>query len=558
MAIESVSVYLLKPMVTSAAVALKEQGRDLDQHAINAGETVGNLFVQQGEEGPPAWVGFLAGSAAPPLAYRSRSHSAVLILRAAGRWFAITFGQARHLLEPTAYERDFGLRVAINGVDPDLLRGAEARTFNEHALHTLRQLSRLSSIESLELDQDRDLVVSMAGQLADPDIGRRIDGRDAARLTADMTPSNLAAKCEELLRLSTQSTYRDNFPFLDTIKSVRDPDEIARLNARAFNALGQRQFGRFDLFPPEIVSGEIVAFRFSPGAQSLTTVSEPTSALLRYPLSGPTAPDEVLTKLRRYRLRGIDSNGEIAEEWTFWDCLHWEFPEQGATFVLDGGRWYRIDASLTGEVDAFVQTLNSSTLSWPAAGYTEHEGPYNERAAKFGGHALVDKKLIRLANQTGVEPCDIFTRDRHFVHVKRRKGGSGPLSHLFAQALVSAECFVMDLDWRRQLRQTLESVETGFGKYSPDTIDAREYTIVLALIVSSNAPSKPISDLPFFTKVMLRLTVRRLRAMGFKVFVDAIPTRVTVPTGLPMPLARRQRARGGRPAVAAKGAKTKP
>jgi uncharacterized protein (TIGR04141 family) len=521
----TVTVYLLKTTVNSASGALREDVGELREHLVEDGETSGTLFVQEGEEGPPDWARFLAGVTQPELQDRTRSLKAILILEAAGRWFAIAFGNARHLLRKDAYERDFGLLCALNGVDPERLRGAEARTFDDHVLHTLRQVSRLSSLKSLELNTDRELVVSLAGQLEDGDLGKKVDGRDAARLTAELDPSGLSAKCAELLRISERTDYREHFPFFDTIKRVRDPEEIARLNGRAFTALGQRSFEGFDLFPPQIVSDEIVNFKVTPVARGLTTVVEPESSLLRYPLRVPRSPADAESELNRFHLWGLDANDDVVDRWSFLECLHWETTDGGDVCVLDAGQWYRIEHSLSEDVEAFAESLSSSGIQWPSATMKQREENYNAAAANSSsGLALMDQRFIKLPGQTKIEACDIFSDQRYFVHVKHRKGGSGPLSHLFAQAMVSAECFVTEPEFRKQLRETLESAQSGFGSFSPEQVDPRQYGVVLALITSPTATGNVAEKLPFFSKVTLRLAVKRLTSMGFEVYVDCIRT----------------------------------
>jgi uncharacterized protein (TIGR04141 family) len=521
----TVTIYLLKPVIDSAKAALREDV-ELREHAVDAGETTGTLFVQEGEEGPPDWARFLAGVTEPELQDRTRSLKAILILEAAGRWFAIAFGNARHLLKKDAYVRDFGLLCALNGVNPERLRGAEARTFDDHVLHTLRQVSRLSSLESLELNTDRELVVSLAGQLEDDDLGKKVDGRDAARFTAELDPSQLSGKCAELLRVSELTDYQDRFPFFDTIKRVRDPEEIARLNGKAFTALGQRSFEGFDLFPPQILSEEIVAFKVTPAAKG-TTVVEPEATLLRYPLRVPRSPADVEAELSRFHLSGLDANGEVVDRWSFLECLHWETTDRGAVCVLDAGQWYRIEPSLSEDVEAFARGLKPSGIQWPAATLKQREEDYCVIAtASDNGLALMDQRLIKLPGQSGIEACDVFSDEYRFVHIKHRKGGSKPLSHLFAQAMVSAECFVTEPEFRKLLEQELESARAGFGRFSPEHVKSSDYSVVLALITSPTATGNVAEKLPFFSKVTLRLAVKHLTSMGFEVFVDGIKTQM--------------------------------
>jgi uncharacterized protein (TIGR04141 family) len=483
MTVETISVYLLKPGLSGVRDALRADIEgDLTAYPVASGNTVGTLFVVEGDEHEPDWVRLLGAAVVRPLSYPSRSVQAVLVLQAAGRWFGVTFGHGRHLLDRSRYERDFGLRVALNAVDPERLRAVQARTFNDYALHTDRQLSRLADIGALELDVQRDLLTSLAGLLADPDVGKRIDGRDAARLTAELDAAALAPKCEELLDLSSSTTYRAAFPFFDTIAEIRDPDEIAAVEQRAFEALGvHRRFSEFDLYPPELVPDEVVEFTRWPGIRS-TIIIEPDSRLLREPISAPMAADTARAAVERYRLVGLDSNGRHVGRWTYLECLHYETQHAGKTYVLDGGRWYGIEQSLVTDVDRFVQTLGPSGLALPTAQRKQIERDYNATAAQRNDLALVDRKLVYLKGRSGVEPCDLFSDRGHLVHVKPRKGGSAPLSHLFAQAVVSAECLVGEPMFRVEFRKILKNNGVAFAALLDDPIRAADFPIVLALI----------------------------------------------------------------------------
>jgi uncharacterized protein (TIGR04141 family) len=530
MPVHTISVYLLRADLQDVRSALRDEAANLSTHAVRASNgVVGTLYVAEGEEGQPEWVRFLSTYSDPPLTYQTSSLSAVLLLQASERWFAITYGYGRFLLEPESFERSFGLRAALNAVDPEKLRAVQARTFHEYALHTQRQLSRLSTIEVLELDTQRDLVTALAGDVGDTGLGIRIDGRDAVRLSGEILPEDFGRKCSDLLALSQRTDYREHFPWVDNVELIRDPVEIARLDGIAFSALGRRQFSRFDLYPPELVPDEIVEFRLdAPGARANsggTRVAEPTPTLLRLPLRNPLSSGQAKEIVFKYRLRGLDANDQVAAEWRLGDCLYFEYREASGVSILDGGQWYRIKQEFADEVATFAAGLSPSALGLPESHRGEKEETYNRRAAEADSLALLDQNLIRLPRQSGIEPCDLFSNDRHFVHVKRRKGGSGPFSHLLGQAFVSAEAFVSDRQFQDALREKLEVAKAGFGTLVEEVVDARRYTIVLALITAPAEAANPADHLPFFSKVYLRLVVRRLQAMGFTVCVDGIPAR---------------------------------
>jgi uncharacterized protein (TIGR04141 family) len=98
------------------------------------------------------------------------------------------------------------------------------------------------------------------------------------------------------------------------------------------------------------------------------------------------------------------------------------------------------------------------------------------------------------------------------------------LSHLFGQASVSAECLVSEPVFREELRSKLNAEKSGWEDLIGEPVDARDFQIVLALITAPGATGRAATALPFFSKVFLRQTVRRLQAMGFAVYVDEVAT----------------------------------
>ena len=524
---ETWTIYLLREHITTPQQALRAEpdaaGVPLTRHELTAGATTGVVFVADVPDAEPPWVRMLAPVTVPAVTHRTRSGSAVLVLHASRRWFAVTFGQGRHLLARDAYVHRFGLRVALNAVDPERIRGAQARTFSDYALQTRRQVSRLSSVEALELDVERDLVTALAGSAQDQRLGVRMEGRDAVRLTGDLDVGGLKGTCERVLRESKRRRYREAYPWIDNIREVTEPSRIQELNERAASRLGDRDFTGFDLFPAELVEDEVVQYATWPSWGGLKVVEPGLSLLARAfpaPVSGAVAQEQ----LQRCKLIGLDASGEEAGRWSFWECLHCELAGIAETLVLDGGRWYGVARNLVGTVERFVTALDPSGLTWPAAARGESEGAYNIRAARALGVACLDRQLIRLDGQSPIEACDLLSGSGQFVHVKHRKGGSGPLSHLHSQALVSCECLLEEREFRDQLRGLLDPEHAGIAALIGEPPVAANLPVVLGLITSAQTPGRPARQLPFFSKVALRQMVRRLRAMNFEVFVDEIPT----------------------------------
>lgn len=140
-----------------------------------------------------------------------------------------------------------------------------------------------------------------------------------------------------------------------------------------------------------------------------------------------------------------------------------------------------------------------------------------------GDFCLMDKKLVAVeGGPKKIEACDLFTRSKKLIHVKN-KGQSAQLSHLFAQGKISAECFISDEGFRKQVS------EIALATFGEEVFDYREkpksdeYEVVYAII--DDKESSLDKALPFFSKVNLMLTMQELDRMHFKCSVCLVNKR---------------------------------
>jgi uncharacterized protein (TIGR04141 family) len=104
------------------------------------------------------------------------------------------------------------------------------------------------------------------------------------------------------------------------------------------------------------------------------------------------------------------------------------------------------------------------------------------------------------------------------IHVKRRKGGSSGLSHLFGQAFVSSDLLVREPRFVPQVRDQLG----GWEQLIHDPPRAGDHQIVLAVILAAESSGEGARALPFFSKVFMRQNIQALQTMGFQVHYDEI------------------------------------
>ncbi|MEH6580285.1 MAG: TIGR04141 family sporadically distributed protein [Amphritea sp.] len=97
---------------------------------------------------------------------------ALLMVRLSTATFLITFGQGRYLMSDTAYERDFGLRVALNAINPVDIRSIDRVYLHEQTpLNSRIQPGKGVEIFDLHIDPEMDLLSAVTGATKNKPVG---------------------------------------------------------------------------------------------------------------------------------------------------------------------------------------------------------------------------------------------------------------------------------------------------------------------------------------------------------------------------------------------------
>lgn len=507
---------LIKAEYTDAAVILKNS-KKLTVHKLHKTlPTKGVLYVKPQIRSEPTWVEFIQPHIGGDLTkLRNAGTAAVLLAEVDGRLIAFTFGYGRAMLNLEVWERDFGLKVVLNTVSEKKLRSVDCRNFEELTLQTRRQISQASGFDRFGLNVAQDLVRQVAGVPEDEDnFARRVAGSDGLMFAAPLTLPNLGAKCSELLAAYNSDAYKGKgFGFIDFLQCERDPTRIADLNAKLVGALTAGQFDGLHLAPPEPIDDEdIDCFTFSPAKGA-----DECQELEIEPMLAALGTDEITwANLRALRVCVRHPNSVAPQpKWSVTQCLVYELMDGDTRYVLTCGEWYRIHKDFAEKVASKVTALSkAATLTLPPAPKDQDEGTYNTNVSKSHGFVLLDQRCSRALGDA-IEPCDLFTPAKQFVHVKR-KTRSATLSHLFSQGAISADCFVSDDGFRKDVKKTVTAANGSLGAQMPDDRpNAAEYEVIYAIL------SKPHKDwplsLPFFSQLNLMNAADHLERMNFKV-----------------------------------------
>lgn len=478
------------------------------------------FFLPPPREEPPAWARPLAelSDNIPPL--RSSSPGAVLVFRVADQSFAAAWGRGWTRIRDEVIVEDFGLRIAGNWLEPEGVISLDSRAVEQTIFTTRRQASRGTGVGTLGFESDRESVHSLTGRPRSSEQGSLITGRKGAHLTRDVSPGELTTLAAELASAYELRDFEASFPALQRRIAVRDPRRIAELDGLLVAGLNNPDRGGAYLAPPEVIDwANLAGFRLSGDQPGLR---RPDVTLDDYAASTGRA-EITLDRLREDRLSAIARDSGRSIPWPIYRSLIAERETDEGIFVLSDGHWWRVQREFVAQIDEILGTLEESSVELPAylTSY-ENEAEYNIEAAQHVGGFAIDAALATINGERGrVELADIAGPGKRLIHVKRGVR-SERLSHLFAQAVVSAEALRHLPEARRHLRALLDPQLPDVARsIRDDTIEAPSWEVVIAVVAPSPRAAK---TLPFFSRAHLARAVRSLRRMDYEVRYRPIGT----------------------------------
>ena len=489
----------------------------------------------------PPWLSFVEEGFEDSLPWQSsRNVSALIIVNidpnGIGQFFALAFGTAgRHMLRSDAYRPRYGLIAALNLVAADhtspQLRSFDTTRHGRGVLRSRLQTAALSAVDVFELDLLRDLVRNATGQPADIERwGRRVGGSDVLRVARDIRFEELGELCTAVDEVASSGAYREQFDWIDNIQPVSDQTLLTVLEDEVVGLIRDQRTDILQLAPPEVADWDRLSqfqyhFDTRLGLRRSDLLLSAYLGGLR--VSDPGLKEVTVDWLRRRQIIGLDGDHARYRSWSVWRCLVGEFEYDQRSYVLEDGSFYQVAESYLQQLNDEILPFSGSTgLQLPPAPPDPKEPEYNKQAAASSDSLLLlDTFLVPISGaRGGIELCDLLTDQRQFVHVKRAKGGSQQLSHLFAQARVAAEQLLVNASFRSEAKKLVGhrgNEDPRFDVIDPAGIRAGDFEIVLAIIKKWGASD--IDSLPFFAKVDLRRTLVDLAGRGYRASVVCIP-----------------------------------
>lgn len=439
----------------------------------------------------------------------AKSAGAVLLVQAHGRVFAVTFGTGFHGVPNASVEPDFGLKVTANCVGDGGLTMAEARGLGKGKRNASSRLALPGEVFALGLLTDEEWIRKFGGEVQVAGFAKSASGADALQLNiVDFDLFQLPDKLRSALDLFESDAYKQHFPFLDYFRRETNKEVITQLDEILADELRARSldigFASSDDFvwtPDSYVlrryrrERELNELRTEDVYDAIDHLDGWQSPLKSVKVEGRNMDGGALGDVQPLRPYVVGSVRRAV------DGGHHDY-------ATTAGAWFRVDQEFVTLVDRYLNdniadlTGPLSLPKWDDEFLREHvqgrygEERYNRWVCQEFGFSLLDRDLYRGRSGEHVEICDMLTKDKQLICVKRMDG-SDKMSHLFQQGSVSTQMLMTNDDYREKVMSKLRELDPAaeFGEPS-------HWTVVYAIATSKPGDLKDV--MYFFSRAALR------------------------------------------------------
>lgn len=512
------SIYLLKPGFNHSN-SMKEDGK-LKPYE---GETpLPEGFMMYYLDNPPTepwWIEYFGVDKK----LTQITNGSLVFARVKGRCFAFSFGYAFHELINESYEYDFGLRVTLNCIDPKKLKSIDTNQLST-ARRQRTQIPNNADLKFFDFDGESNIINGLTGLVNDDynKFFQHATGTHSFKCVTSCTPNKLKDLLEELLELYKSTDYQENFPEMQKISPVNDPEILEKLDENLLSSFTTKDVGLFFTVPEIIDYLDVNFFKFNNVDEDKKYEIVRIDNYYEYlQIKAKDLTRVTIQFLKNQNLIRVDDNNSPIMSYQIYKCFICEtkIGDNDNIYYLTDGKWYEIDSVFASDTKKYLDGFYEDTLLPDFGQKLDTEGKYNIRVAKNDEKYLcLDRKNISPFGQ--LEPCDLYSSVNgvpSFIHVKRETT-SHTLSHLFNQGLNSAECIRSEPDSLLKLNKIIITEKKNKKKKLKFTVPKSndKFKVVYAIITHKDQSNKS-DNLPFFSRLSLKRTLKSLKVMNVDV-----------------------------------------
>ncbi|WP_100140878.1 TIGR04141 family sporadically distributed protein [Snodgrassella alvi] len=510
----SLNIMLLKENIKSAEDAINQSQNIVSQKIVGENFT-GYLFYKISYPNQPNWINLLEPYCGDILNnLKNSSTSAVFIIETEDRYFSINFGYGRAILKTDCYVENFGLRVTLNSIDTTKIRTIDRGRIDTVFKQERSQTSIDTDIGNFEIDKEQDILKSITGIPNDDTLGNKLTGKESLKLNISFSLEQVVPLLKKLKTLYESDNYKKDFYWIDHFREIKNKSLKNKLNELLINKIQTNNFEKIWLVIPEIIDwSQIEGFKYKRNKKQGETLEDISWE------SYSSFYQNTLTEIKINNLKNdqvlviSETSGQALFSWKIYKCIYCELEYENKNYVLNNNQWYQVDVDFIDELNSFLERIPNSDIKLPE--YLEKkEAEYNQKVCNTNSdnYCLMDRNMIHHGGKNSkIEFCDIYTRDKHLIHVKRDTG-SNTLSHLFAQGRISAELLLFDEEFRKKVNAKLPPSHK-FENVN-EKPNAKDFEIIYAIASHNKTNQK---ELPLFSKINLRNAFKVCDQWGFKV-----------------------------------------
>ena len=429
------------------------------------------------------------------------------------RVFALTFGYAKHMIKENVLVEDFGQKIVLNSIEKNRLRRIAKYCLGSNKKLSNEQMPKNSEITEFGFDTNRDLMKNLTGKLNDTSsiLGKgMVTGGDIFSLNIERDIDNVEELLLECFAKYSETTYVNNFSWIDNIKIIRDESLTYQLDLQLLGKLNKRDYDGVWVVVPEVLpEDDMWKFRVPGQKEFVEFVS------MDYIVDSFKGQIDTVECLKKKTIIAVSETDEnLVKRWSVFKCLCIEVVMDESVYSLYEGKWYSISENYYEKVNAEYNEISLFRESLPEYNHSD-EGDYNQDACNsLEGAHLMHKVLTYLENGP-FETCDILWNQK-LIHIKRGHQANS-VRCVSAQALVSGHA-LLDSGIRERIRKKAE--EEGIRGVICEPFVSQDYEIVLAIVEKESSQERP--KVTFFGKVTICSVAKELKSLGYSFSLKSI------------------------------------
>lgn len=518
------SIYLLKKdeNIDNVIKNIDDISKKINRKDIGGG----TFFYKESSLNTPSWVKSFFDNELLEINLKNKSTSAVYIKTVDvdddKRTFLIPFGYGHSMIDDIFCEGDFGMRLTLNIVEKSSIKQVKTRALTKDPKNTIAQLGQKGALSDFGIDIEQDLIEEVTGIPEESYIDTFGSGPVTGRVRFSVSKKTSINDIDNFLRECLfhyqKDTYKIRYPFMENVKHIRSPQF---LNDKLIEHLKEGKENDdvkvWMAIPDSIEWDRVKGFLFPGRGNDL--VDDISFDYFKQCTLENNIKKLDIQFLNNKKVVSISKESDMIDKrWSLFQCLCCEIHDNGNDFILSNANWYKIDNNFAKGVQKDYEKIMEESKGQKAlleAYKGEHEKEYNKRLAKSSNELVLMDRVMIPHGQTGstIEFCDVYDKNKKsFIHVKIYHG-SGPLSHLFAQARISGKLFLYDPEFRKKVHKKEAGIPEEDMALNVNTkLDASKYKVIYAII----SDKEEDLNLPFFSKVNLRNEINQLRVLGFQ------------------------------------------